>query len=70
MPEELDAHPAPQVEEDIDRDGEREQQAVETHTVPTGAALGEVLIHGSRVEQTTQGQKGNQPHKQRQSYHS
>lgn len=69
MPEELDAHPAPQVEEDVDGDGYREQQAVETNTVSTGAALGEVLIHRSRVKQTTQGQERNQPDEQGQSYH-
>lgn len=47
VPEEFDTHPAPQVEEDIHRDSDREQQAVETHTVSTGAALREVLIHRS-----------------------
>lgn len=69
MPEELDTHPAPKMEEDIHWDGDREQQAVETHTVSTGAALREVLIYCSGVKQTTQGQERNQPHQQRQSNH-
>lgn len=45
MSEQLDAHPAPQVEEDVDRDGDWQQQAVETHTAAAGATLGEVLVH-------------------------
>lgn len=45
VPEELDAHPAPQVKEDVDGDSDWKQEAVETHTVPTGAALRKVLIH-------------------------
>lgn len=68
--EELDANPAPQVEEDIDRDGDGQQQAVETHAVPAGATLREVLVHCGRVEQTTQRQKGDQSHHQWQSEHS
>lgn len=52
MSKELDPHPAPEVEEDIDRDGDRQQEAVETQTVAVGAALRKVLIHRSRVEQT------------------
>lgn len=64
MSKERVAHPAPQVEEDIDRNSDREQQAVETHTVTAGAALGEVLIHRGRVKQTTQGQEGHQSNQQ------
>lgn len=52
MSKKLDPHPAPEVEEDVDRDGDRQQQAIETHTAAAGAALREVLIHRSRVEQT------------------
>lgn len=44
----LDPHPAPEVEEDVDRDGDWQQQAVETQTVAAGAALREVLIHCRR----------------------
>lgn len=50
MSKKLDSHPAPEVEKDVDRDGDRQQQAVETQTVAAGAALREVLIHSSRVE--------------------
>lgn len=60
--EELDSHPAPEVEEDVDRDGDRQQQAVETQTAATGAALGKVLIYRSRNEQATQGHDGDQHH--------
>lgn len=52
MSKELDPNPAPEVEEDVDGDGDRQQQAVETQTAAAGAALWEVLIHCSRVEQT------------------
>lgn len=69
VPEEFDTHPAPQVEEDVHWDSDREQQAVETHAVPTGAALREVLIHCSRVKQATQGQERNQTNQQRQGNH-
>lgn len=69
MPEELDAHPAPEVEEDIDGDGDRQQQAVETQTVAAGAALREVLIHSSREEQTKQRHNGNQSNHQGQGEH-
>lgn len=49
MPEELDSHPAPEVEEDVDRNGDWQQQAVETQAVAAGATLREVIIHCSRV---------------------
>lgn len=70
VPEELDPHPAPKVEEDIDWDGDRQQQAVETQTVAAGAALREVLIHSGREEQTTQRHNGNQSHHHGQGEHS
>lgn len=70
MSEELDAHPAPEVEEDIDRDGDRQQQAVEAQTVAAGAALREVLIHSSRVEQTKEGHYGDQSHHHGQGEHT
>lgn len=60
--EEFDPHPAPEVEEDVDRDGDRQQQAVETQTVVTGAALREVFIHRSRVQQTEERHDWDQPH--------
>lgn len=44
---EFDPHPAPDVEEDVDRYSDWQQQAVETHTVAAGTALREVLIHYS-----------------------
>lgn len=59
--EELDAHPAPEVEEDVDGDGDGQQQAVETQAAAAGAALREVLIHGRREEQTKQRHDGDQP---------
>lgn len=70
MSEELDAHPAPEMEEDIDRDGDRQQQAVETQTVAAGATLREVVIHSSGVEQTKEGHDRNQSHHQRQGEHT
>lgn len=69
MSEEFDAHPAPEVEEDVDRDGDRQQQAVETQAVAAGAALWEVVIHGSRVKQTKKRHYGNQPHHHGQGEH-
>lgn len=66
---ELDPHPAPEVEEDVDRDGDRQQQAVETQTVAAGAALREVLIHRSRVEQTKERDYRDQPHHHGQGEH-
>lgn len=62
MSKELDPHPAPEVEEDVDGDCDWQQQAVETQAVAAGAALGEVLIHSGRVEQTKEGQYWDQPH--------
>lgn len=67
---ELDPHPAPEVEEDVDGDGDRQQQAVETQTVTAGAALREVLIHRSRVEQPKEGHYRDQPHHHGQGEHS
>lgn len=69
VPEELDPHPAPQVEEDVDGDGDRQQQAVEAQTAAAGAALREVLIHRRRVEQTEEGHYGDQPHHHRERQH-
>lgn len=59
----FDPHPAPDVEEDIDGDGDRQQQAVEAHA-PTaaGAAFGEVLIDRSGVEQTEERHYWDEPH--------
>ncbi|KAM3609208.1 uncharacterized protein V6R79_011035 [Siganus canaliculatus] len=68
--EEFDAHPAPQVEEDVDGNGDRQQQAVEAQTVAAGAALREVLIHCSRVEQTKERHDGDEPYHHRQQEHS
>jgi len=70
VPEELDPHPAPEVEEDVDRDGDRQQQAVETQTVAAGAALREVIIHRSRVEQTKERHYRDQSHHHRQGEHT
>lgn len=48
----FDSHPAADVEEDIDGDGDGQQQAVEADApAAAGAALREVLIYCSRVEQ-------------------
>lgn len=69
MSEELEPHPAPQVEEDVDGDGDRQQQAVETQAVAAGAALREVFIHCSRVEQTKEGHYRDQPHHHGQGQH-
>lgn len=70
MSEELDSHPAPEVEEDVDRDGDWQQQAVETQTVAAGAALRKVLIHRSRVEQTKERHYWDQPHHHGQGEHA
>lgn len=70
MPKELDSHPAPEVEEDVDGDGDRQQQAVEAQTVAAGAALREVLIHCCRVEQTKEGHYRNQSHHHGQGEHT
>lgn len=70
MSEELDPDPAPEVEEDVDGDGDGQQQAVETHTAAAGAALREVLIHCSRVEETEERHDGHQPHHHRQGEHA
>lgn len=51
VPEEFDPYPGPEVEEDIDGNGDWEQQAIETEAAGAGAVLGKVLIHCSRVEQ-------------------
>lgn len=70
MSEEFDAHPAPQVEEDVDGDGDGQQQAVETQTVAAGAALREVLVHGGRVEQTAERQNRDEAHHHGQGEHA
>lgn len=67
--EELDPHPAPQVEEDVDRDGDRQQQAVETQAAAAGATLRKVLIHRSRVEQTEEGDYWDESHHHGQGEH-
>jgi len=67
--EEFDPHPAPEVKEDIDGDGDRQQQAVETQTVAARAALREVFIHGCRVEQTKKRHYGDQSHHHGQGEH-
>lgn len=52
VPKKFDSHPAADVEEDIDGDGDGQQQAVEADApAAAGAALREVLIYCSRVEQ-------------------
>lgn len=51
MSEKFDPHPAPDVEEEIDGDGDWQQKAVEAHA-PAGAAFGEVVIDRSGVKQT------------------
>lgn len=70
MSEELDAHPAPEMEEDIDRDGDRQQQAVETQTVAAGATLREVVIHSSGVKQTKERHYWNQSNHHGQGEHT
>lgn len=69
MSKKLDPDPAPEVEEDVDRDGDGQQQAVETQTAAAGAALREVLIHCSRVEQTHERHDWDQPHHHGQGEH-
>ncbi|KAK2841829.1 hypothetical protein Q5P01_012029 [Channa striata] len=61
---------APEVEEDIDRDGDWQQQTVEAQTVAACAALGEILIHSCRVEQTKEGYYRYQSHHHRQREHT
>lgn len=68
--EQFDAHPAPQVEEDVDGDGDGQQQAVEAQTAAAGAALWEVLVHSGREEQTTQRHDGHQHHQVGQGEHA
>lgn len=70
MSEKFDPHPAPEVEEDIDWDGDRQQQAIETQTVTAGAALREVLVHCSRVEQTKERHYWDQSHHHGQGEHT
>lgn len=70
MSKELNPHPAPEVEEDIHRNGDRQQQAVETQAVAAGAALWEVFIHCSRVEQTKEGYDWDQSHHHGQREHT
>lgn len=70
MSKKFDPHPAPDVEEDIDGDGDRQQQAVEAHTpAAAGAAFGEVLIDCSGVEQTEERHYWDEPHHGRQREH-
>lgn len=70
MSEELDPHPAPEVEEEVDWDGDRQQQAVETQAAAAGAALREVFIYSSGVEQTKEGHYRDQPHHHGQGEHA
>lgn len=70
VPEELDPHPAPEVEEDVDGYGDRQQQTVETQTVAAGATLREVIIHRSGVEQTEERHYWDQSHHHRQGEHT
>ena len=60
MPEQFNPHPLPEMEEDIHRDGDWQEEAVETQAAGAGAALREVLIHGGRVEKSTQRDNRNQ----------
>lgn len=52
MPEELNTHPSPQVEEHIHWYGDGQEQAVKAQAGGAGAALREVVFHGGRVEQS------------------
>ena len=70
MSEKLDPHPAPEVEEDVDGDGDGQQQAVETHAATACAALREVLVHCSRVEQTEERHYWDQAHHHGQGEHT
>lgn len=59
----LDPHPAADVEEDVDGDGDGQQQAVEADApAAAGAALREVLVHRSRVEQAKEGHYWDEAH--------
>lgn len=59
----FDAHPAADVEEDVDGDGDGQQQAVEAHApAAAGAAFREVLIHSGRVEQAKERHYWDEPH--------
>lgn len=61
MSKKFDPHPAPEVEEDIYRDGDWQQQAVEAHA-PAAAAFWEVLINHSGVKQTKERHYWDEPH--------
>lgn len=69
MCEELDPYPAPEVEEEVHWDGDWQQQAVETQAAAAAAALREVFIHSSRVEQTEERHYRDQPHHHGQGEH-
>lgn len=59
----FDSHPAAEVEEDINRDGDRQQQAVEAQApAAAGAAFREILIYCSWVEQTKERHYWDEPH--------
>ena len=45
--EELNSHPAPEVEEDEDGNGDWQQQAIEAQAAAASTALGEVIMHRS-----------------------
>lgn len=52
MPEELNAHPSPEVEEHIHWYGDGQEQTVKAQASGASAALWEVFFHGGRVEQS------------------
>ena len=60
MPEQFNPYPLPKMEEDIDRNGDWQEEAVEAQAAGTGAALGEALIHGGIVEKSTKRDNRNQ----------
>lgn len=51
MPEELNTHPGPQVEEHVHWDGDGQEQTVKAKAGCARAALREVFLHRGRVEQ-------------------
>lgn len=53
MPKEFNAHPSPEMEEYINRDGHRKKQAVETQARCACAAAGKVFVHRGRIKQTS-----------------
>lgn len=69
MSEELDSHPTPQVEEDIDWQCNGQQQAIEADAATITAARRKVLVYSCRIQETTEGQERDQAHHQGQRWH-